>query len=98
MQSCRIRISPGGHGLIELNDYPRVEKLTRSHEGLQGVPLHKLHSVSKLGESGESWKVLKVLVVQILATTVGIAWNRATVEGRPLNKGARGKVLRTTKG
>ena len=62
----------------------------RSHEGLQEVPLHKLHSGSKLGEGGESWKVVKVLIVQILATIVGIAWNRATMKGRPSDKGARG--------
>ena len=73
MQSCRIGISPGGHVLIELNDYPGVEKIAWSHEGLQGVPLHKLHSISKLGEGGESWKVVKVLVVQILATVVRIS-------------------------
>ena len=91
-------ISPRGHDLIELNDYPGVEKLAWSHEGLQGVLLHKLHSVSKLGEGDESWKIIKVQVVQILSTTVGIAWNRATVEGKPSDKGARGQVLRTAKG
>ena len=54
-----IRSSPGGHGLIELNDYQGVEKLAQSHEGLQGVPLHKLHSVSNSGRAAKAGKVLR---------------------------------------
>ena len=40
MKSCGVGLAPGCHRVIELNDHPRVEKLTRCHERLQGVLLH----------------------------------------------------------
>ena len=94
MQSCRIGISPGGHGQIKLNDDTRVEELVRSHEGIHRVPLHKPHGVSKLGKGCESCKVVKMLFVQILATTIIIARNGAIVEDRPFDNGARRLILR----
>ena len=70
MQACRIAVSPRSHGMIELDDYKRIEELTRSHEGLQRVPLHKPHRVSKLRKGGKSRNVIEILVVQVLDTTV----------------------------
>ena len=40
MNGRRIRLSPGGHLVVELDDHPRVEKPTMCHKWLQGVPLH----------------------------------------------------------
>ena len=97
MQSCRIGISFGGHGLIKLNDNTGVEEPTRSHEGLEGVPLHKQHRVLKLRKGDESWKVIKVLVVQILATIVRITKNGAIVEDRPSNNGAKRLIPRNVR-
>ena len=53
MQGCRIGVSPEHHGLIELDDYAGIEELVRTHEGLQGVSLHKPHGVSKLRKGGK---------------------------------------------
>ena len=89
--------SPGSHSLIKLDDHAGVEKPMHSHERLQGVSLHKPHGVSKLGKGDERWKIIKILVVQILATTVGIAWNRATIEDRSPNNGARRIIQRNVK-
>ena len=97
MQSCRIGISPGGHGLIELNDFPGVEELAWGHERVQGVLLPKPHRVSKLVKGGKSWKVIKMLVVQILAIAIGISWNGATMEDSPFGNGAGKLILRNVK-
>ena len=70
MQGCRIGVSPGHHGLIELDDYVGIEEPVLSHEGFQGVSLHKLHGVSKLGMGGESWNVIEVLIVKVLAIAI----------------------------
>ena len=75
----RIGVSPGCHSLIELDDHSGIEKPAWSHERLQGVPVHKKHGVSKLGKGGKSKYVIKDLIVQVLGTTIRIAWNRATV-------------------
>ena len=40
MKSCWVGLAPRCHRVVELNDHPRVEKLTRCHERLQGVLLH----------------------------------------------------------
>ena len=40
MKSCWVGLVPGCHHVVELNDHPRVEKLMRCHERLQGVLLH----------------------------------------------------------
>ena len=40
MKSFRVGLASGCHRVVELNDHPRVEKLTRCHERLQGVLLH----------------------------------------------------------
>ena len=66
MQGCRIGVSPGSHGLIELDDYAGIEELARSHEGLQRVPLHKPHRVSKLRKGGKIRNVIEILVMQVL--------------------------------
>ena len=63
MQAYWIAVSPGSHGIIELDDYTGVEELTRSHEGLHGVPLHKPHRVSKLRKGGKSHNVIEILVM-----------------------------------
>ena len=34
MKSLRVGLTPGCHRVVELNDNPRVEKLTRCHEQL----------------------------------------------------------------
>ena len=89
--------SPRSHSLIKLDDHTRVEKPAWSRGRLLGALLHKPHGVSKLGKGGESWKVIKILVVQILATIVGITQNRATVEDRPFDNGARRLILRNVR-
>ena len=40
MKSSRVGLAPGCHRVVEIDDHPRVEKPTRCHERLQGVPLH----------------------------------------------------------
>ena len=40
MKSSQVGLAPGCHRVVELDDHPRVEKLTRCHERLQGVLLH----------------------------------------------------------
>ena len=40
MKSSRVGLALGCHRVVELGDHPRVEKLTRCHERLQGVLLH----------------------------------------------------------
>ena len=40
MKSCRVGLAPRCHRVVELNDHPRVEKLMRCHEQLQGALLH----------------------------------------------------------
>ena len=40
MKSCRVGLAPRCHRVVELNDHPRVEKLTRCYEWLQGVLFH----------------------------------------------------------
>ena len=40
MKSCQVGLAPGCHRVVELDDHPRVEKLTSYHEQLQGVLLH----------------------------------------------------------
>ena len=69
----RIGVSPRCHGLIELNDHPRVEKSAWSNERLQGVPVHKPYGVSKLEKGEKSRYVKKDLIVQVLGTTICIA-------------------------
>ena len=54
VDDSRMGDLPGCHSVIELNDHPRIEKLLRGHERLQGVPLHKSHGISKLGKATKS--------------------------------------------
>ena len=63
MQGCRTGVFPGGHGLIELDEYAGIEELARSQEGLQRVPLHKPHRVSNLRKGDKSWNVIEILIV-----------------------------------
>ena len=50
----RMRVSPGCHSMIELNDHLGVEKLAQGHERLQGVAPHKPHRVSDLMKGSKS--------------------------------------------
>ena len=40
MNGCRIRLLPGGHRVVKIDEHSRVVKRTRGYEWLQGVPLH----------------------------------------------------------
>ena len=40
MKSSRVGLMHGCHRVVELDDHPRVEKLTRCHERLNGVLMH----------------------------------------------------------
>ena len=75
----RMGVSPGCHSLIKLDDHTRVEKPAWSHERLQGVSVHKPHRVSELEKGGKRRYVIKGLIVQVLGTTIRMAWNRAIV-------------------
>ena len=70
MDNSRMRYSLGCHGIVELDDYPGVEELTRDHKRHQGVLLHKPHGISKLGISRKSWKIIICLVVQLLGIRI----------------------------
>ena len=70
MDNSRMRYSSGCHGMVEIDDHPRVEELARGHKRLQGVPLHKPHGISKLGICSKSWKIIICLTVQFPGTTI----------------------------
>ena len=40
MNSSQIKLSPGGHSVVELDDHLELEKLAWGHKWLQGLPLH----------------------------------------------------------
>ena len=61
---------PGSHGMVKFDDHMQIEEPAQSHEGLQGITLHKSHRVSKLKEGCESRNVIEILIVQILATAI----------------------------
>ena len=63
IDNSRIRYSPGCHGMVELDDHPRVEELGRGYKRLQGVPLHKPHGISKLEIGCKGWKIIICLAV-----------------------------------
>ena len=63
MDNSRMRYSPGCHGMVELDDHPRVEEPARGHKRLQGVPLYKPHGISELGIYSKSWKIIICLAV-----------------------------------
>ena len=63
VQCSRIAVPPRSHNLVEFDYHTRIEELTWSHKGFQGVALHKPHGVPKLREGGEGWNVIKVLIV-----------------------------------
>ena len=73
----RIGVTPGCHSLVKLNDHTGVEKPVWSHKRLQGVPVHMSYKVSELGRGGKSSDVIIYHIVQVLGTTIEIAWNRA---------------------
>ena len=54
--------------MVEFDDHTRIEEPAWSHEGLQGVPLHKPNGVSKLGEGRESQNTIKIRIMQIFST------------------------------
>ena len=74
--------------MVEFNDHTRIEEPARSHEGLQGVALHKSHGVPKLKEGGERWNFIKTFIVHILATTVGITYYWAIVKKGSFDNGS----------
>ena len=65
-----IGVSPGCHGVIELNDHLGVEKPVWGYKRLQGVPLHKSHRISKLEIVSKNRKVIIGLTVQFFGTTI----------------------------
>ena len=81
--------------MVEFDDHTRIEEPVWSHEGFQGVALHKPHGVPKLREGGESRDVIKIFIVQILATAIEITCYWATMKNGSSNNGARRVVLRT---
>ena len=95
VQCSRIAVSPGSHGVLEFDDHTRIEELAQSHEGLQGVVLHKSHGVRKFREGGEIQNVIKIFILQILATVVGITCYWAIVKIWSSDNGARRVVLMT---
>ena len=70
VDGSRIGVSPGFHGVIELNDHPGVEKPTRGHKRLQGVPLHKPHGISQLRICSKSWKIIICLTIHFPGTAI----------------------------
>ena len=65
--------------MVKLDDNKGVEKPAWSNERLQGVSVHNPHGVFELGRGYKSRDVIIYLIVQILDTTIQIAWNRAIV-------------------
>ena len=90
MQSSRVGLSPRHHRVIKLNDYPRIKKMTRRHERLQMVSLHKEHGVSELWVIGKFQEIVVNLPVQISLTTISIPRDGAVMEVRPSDNGCRG--------
>ena len=88
MQGSRIAVSPGSHGVVEFDDHTRIEELTWSHAGLQGVALYKSHGVSNLREGAESRNVIKIFIGKILFIAVGITCYWATMKKEYSDNGA----------
>ena len=90
MQSHRVSLSPRCHRMIKLDDYPRIIVLTRRHERLQMVSLHKEHGVSKLRVLGKCREIVVNLPVEISPSAVNIPRDWAAREVRPPDNGYRG--------
>ena len=92
MENNRLRYPPGRHGMVELDDHPRVEEQARGHKRLQGVPLHKPHRISELRISSKGWKIIICLAVHFPGTTIGIAYNGAAMEEGLSDNRSRGQI------
>ena len=90
MQSSRVGLSPRRHRVIKLDDYPRIKILTRRHERLQVVSLHKEHGVSELRVFGKCQEIIVNLPMQISRAAVNIPPNGAAMEVGPPDNGCRG--------
>ena len=87
-------LAPGCHRVVELDDHSRVEKPTRCHERLQGVPLHSEHRVSELRVYGKGCKIVINLVMKVPLIAINIPWDRVAVEEWSPDEGSWGQVQR----
>ena len=90
MQSSRVSLTPRRHRAIKLDDYPRIIVLTRCHERLQMVSLHKEHGVSELRVLGKWQEIVVNLPVEISPAVVNILRDGAAREEGPPDNRCRG--------
>ena len=90
IQSRRVGLSPRCHGMIKLDDYPRIIVSTRRHERLQMVSLYEEHGVSELRVHEKCREIVVNLPVVISPSAVNIPRDGAASEVRPPNDGCRG--------
>ena len=61
--------------MIKLDDYPNIKELTRYHEWLQMVPLHKEHGVSETWVHGKCREIVVHLPMEISIPAANIPWD-----------------------
>ena len=89
MKSNRVGLSPRCHRMIELDDDPRIIELTRHHERLQIVSLHKEHGVSEPQVRGKCREVVVNLSIEISPPAANIPRDGVAGEGRSPDDGCR---------
>ena len=89
MKSSRDGLSPRCHHMIELDDDPRILELTRNHELLQMVSLHKEHGVSEPRVCGKCREVVVNLSMEISPPAANIPRDGVTWEVRPPDDGCQ---------
>ena len=89
MKSSRVGLSPGCHRMIELDDDPRIIELTRHHERLQMVSLHKKHGVSEPQVCVKCREFVVNLSMEISPPVANIPRDGVAGEVRPHDDGCR---------
>ena len=75
MKSSRVRLSPGCHRVIELDNDPRIVVLTRYHKWLQMVSLYEDHGLTKPRVRGKGREIIVQLPMIISIPTANIPWD-----------------------
>ena len=89
MNSSRVVLTPRCHRMIELDDYLRIIELTRHHEWIQMVSLHKEHGVSKPRVRGKFCEIVVNLSMEISPPSANIPRDGVVGEVRPPVDGCR---------
>ena len=93
MDNSKLRYPLRCHGMVELDDHSEVEEPTWGHKRFQGVSLHKPHRISELGIGSKGWKIIICIAVHFPGTTIGIAYNGATMEERSPDNRSREHIM-----